>query len=255
MCLAYLEKQFSLKGRRGIVTGASSGLGLAMAKALHSAGAEVLALSRSGNVKDGSESLPPSVQQISVDVSDPEALSACIQKLSESGGLDFLINNAGITEKVPACDMNLSDFSRIQKVNVEAVYHLCQLCYPHLEASPFGGRIVNVASMAAHLGFTDVSAYCASKAAVLGITRSLSVEWAKDGILVNSVSPGWFPSEMNKQVMDPARNEKILARMSLARYGEPEELASMVHFLCSPASSYITGQDFAVDGGALALGY
>jgi 2-dehydro-3-deoxy-D-gluconate 5-dehydrogenase len=97
--------------------------------------------------------------------------------------------------------------------------------------------------------------YNSSKSAVLGITRGLAVEWRNEHILVNSVSPGWFPSEMTQQVMDEDRKAKILNRMPLHRFGKPEELASMVCFLASPAASYITGQDFSVDGGALAYGY
>jgi NAD(P)-dependent dehydrogenase (short-subunit alcohol dehydrogenase family) len=109
--------------------------------------------------------------------------------------------------------------------------------------------------MASYLGFSEVVPYCASKSAVIGITRGLAVEWASQNVLVNSVSPGWFPSLMNQQVMDVERQKKILSRMPLHRYGRPEELAAMICFLASPAASYITGQDFSVDGGALAFGY
>jgi NAD(P)-dependent dehydrogenase (short-subunit alcohol dehydrogenase family) len=109
--------------------------------------------------------------------------------------------------------------------------------------------------MAAHLGFSEVVPYCTSKAAVLGLMRGLAVEWAGDGILVNAVAPGWFPSEMTRGVMDPDRRKKILARMPLHRFGEPDELAAAVLFLLSPAASYITGHELAVDGGALAFGY
>ena len=109
--------------------------------------------------------------------------------------------------------------------------------------------------MASYLGFSEVVPYSSSKAAVLGITRGLAVEWSADNILVNSVSPGWFPSEMSQQVMDDDRKSKILNRMPLHRFGRPEELAAMICFLASPAATYITGQDFSVDGGALAFGY
>ena len=109
--------------------------------------------------------------------------------------------------------------------------------------------------MASHLGFSKVLPYTASKSAVLGLTRGLAVEWAHENILVNSVSPGWFPSELNKDVIDAEREQKILGRMPLHRYGRPEELSPVICFLASPAATYITGQDFSVDGGALAFGF
>lgn len=109
--------------------------------------------------------------------------------------------------------------------------------------------------MAAHLGFSEVVPYAASKAAVLGLMRGLAVEWAADGILVNSVAPGWFPTAMTAKVMDAKRKAKILARMPLHRFGKPDELTAVAVFLLSPAASDVTGHDPAVDGGALAFGY
>ena len=109
--------------------------------------------------------------------------------------------------------------------------------------------------MAAYLGFSEILPYTSSKSALLGLTRGLAVEWAKENILVNSVSPGWFPSELNKVVMDEERERRILNRMPLHRFGRPEELSPIICFLASQASTYITGQDFSVDGGALAYGY
>ncbi len=247
--------RFSLVGKRGIVTGGSSGLGLAISRLLARAGAEVHVLSRSGRVKTGGAGPDPAgIVHHAVDVTDTSAATAAVASIG-GPGLDFLVNNAGITTKKPATDFTVEEFRTIQTVNVDGVFALCQAAFPFLTMAPDAGRIVTISSMAAHLGFDGVVPYCASKAAVTGLTRGLAVEWAGRNILVNSVAPGWFPSEMNRQVMDPERQRKILARMPLHRYGEPDELANAVLFLLSPAARYITGIDLPVDGGALAFGY
>ena len=246
---------FSLEGKRGIVTGGSSGLGLAISRLLARAGAEVIVLSRSGRVKTADAGPDPvGLSHRAVDLADHVAATAAVCEIGALG-LDFLVNNAGITSKKPATDFTADEFRAIQTINVDGVFALCQAAFPFLTQAPDAGRIVTISSMAAHLGFDGVVPYCASKAAVLGLTKALAVEWAGRNVLVNSVAPGWFPSEMNRQVMDVERQKKILARMPLHRYGEPEELANAVLFLVSPAARYITGIDFAVDGGALAFGY
>ncbi len=247
--------RFSLEGSRGIVTGGSSGLGLAISRLLARAGAEVFVFSRSGCVKtEGAGPDPVGIHHVTVDVADAKAVATEVAEIGASG-LDFLVNNAGITVKKPATDFSAEEFRHIQQVNVDSVFSLCQLAFPYLSEAKSVGRIVNISSMAAHLGFSDVVPYCASKSAVVGLTRGLAVEWAGRNVHVNAVAPGWFPSEMNRQVMDTERQKKILGRMPVHRFGAPEELANMILFLVSPAASYITGADFAVDGGALAFGY
>lgn len=256
---SFLRNLFGLQGRRCVVTGASSGLGLAMVKVLAQAGAEVLALSRSGKIKvEDHDQLPDEVEQrihhIACDISHAPSVKNFIERHGPLG-IDILINNAGITEKMTAENVDDETFRRIHQLNVDSLFRMTRLCYPYLNTSKSIGRVINISSMAAHLGFSEVVPYCSTKAAVTGLTRGLAVEWANKNILVNSVAPGWFPSEMNKQVMDEERQKKILSRMPMHRYVKPSELAHMVLFLSSAASTYITGQDFAVDGGALAFGY
>ncbi len=246
---------FDLTGRYGIVTGTSSGIGLAIASVLAEAGAVIYGISRSGTVKDASISTHPNLQHIKGDVCDLVQMKALIDKIGNDTGIDFLINNAGITVKRRAEEITEDEFDKVMEVNVKSLFHLCCYCYPYLRKSSFTGRIINISSMAAHLGFSEVVPYCTSKAAVLGLTRGLSVEWASNNITVNSIAPGWFPSEMNKQVMTPERKDKILARMPLHRFGETKDIGALALYLLSDTAIYVTGQDFAIDGGALSFGF
>lgn len=246
---------FELTGRTGIVTGASSGIGYAVSNILAQAGADVYAISRSGTPKDSTAYIHPNVTHMRGDICNYPEMQKIVAKIGGENGLDFLVNNAGVTIKKRVEAMTDEDFEYVHKVNVFALFKLCVLCYPYLKNSPAVGRIVNISSMAAHLGFSQVVPYCSSKGAVLGLTRGLAVEWANDNITVNSIAPGWFPSEMTKSVMDEERKARILARMPVHKFGDVKDLGAMAQFLLSESAAYITGQDFAVDGGALAYGF
>lgn len=251
-----LEELYSLKGLRIIVTGASGGLGLNQALMLAQCGATVFALSRTGHAKeDLPAELPDSLHFGVLDVRHEQDIAACMKQIGDEDGIDVLVNNAGITIKKRAEELTTEEWETVHQVNVTGVFNCCRYAFPYLKASRHIGRIINIASMASSLGFSQVVPYSSSKAAVLGITRGLAVEWSADNILVNAVSPGWFPSEMSRQVMDEDRKKRILNRMPLHRFGSPDELSPIICFLSSPAASYITGQEFAVDGGALAYGF
>ena len=221
-----------LKGKAGIVTGGSSGIGFQIANVLAEAGATVYVISRTGKPKEGVGESAPGVVH-----------------------LDFLVNNAGVSFKCRAEDFPMEQFDNIMNVNVKYLFEMSVVCYPYLKKSADKGRIINITSMSAHLGFSEVVPYCTSKGAVLAMTRALAVEWAQDNITVNSIAPGWFRSKMNEQVVDAAREQRILNRMPLHAYGDTRDLGKMAEFLVGDGASYITGQDFAVDGGALAFGY
>lgn len=243
-----------LNNRLGIVTGASSGIGFTVTNMLADAGATVYAISRSGKPKL-EEAFRENVISIQGDVTDYQAMESIVKDIGEDQGIDFLVNNAGITIRKRAEEFTDQDFDRIHKVNVYSVFKLSCLCYPYLKQSRSIGRIINIASMAAHLGFSEVVPYCSSKSAVLGITRGLAVEWRNDNILVNSISPGWFPSELTKAVLDDDRRKKILGKIPAGQFGDPQAIGSIIGFLLSDEAKYITGQDHVVDGGALSFGF
>lgn len=245
---------FSLKGMVGIVTGGSSGIGLSICKRLANSGAKVYALSRRGIAQDGSTPIENLIHK-KIDITDDKALESVISKIaSECNNIDFLINNAGMSIKKRAEELSLEEFNSVMNLNVNAMFNASKLCYRYLKNSKFKGRIINISSMAAHLGFQLVVPYCASKAAVLGLTRGLALDWAQENICVNSIAPGWFPSELGQKVLDPERKQRILNRIPLGYFGDTDDLAAMCQFLLSSNAKYITGIDYAVDGGALAYG-
>jgi NAD(P)-dependent dehydrogenase (short-subunit alcohol dehydrogenase family) len=247
---------FSLEGLRVIVTGASGGLGLNMSAMLAECGATVFGLSRSGRCKNPIVSeLSKSLVFDKLDITDYRAISDKMKEIGDNGGIDVLVNNAGVNLRRRAEKIGMDEWKEVFDVNLDGLYQCCIHAFPYLQKSRHIGRIINITSMASHLGFSEILPYTSSKSAVLGLTRGLAVEWAKRNILVNSVSPGWFPSELNKEVIDLERREKILGRMPLHRFGNPEELSPMICFLSSRASTYITGQDFCVDGGAMSYGF
>ena len=246
-----------LKGKAGIVTGGSSGIGFQIANVLAEAGATVYVISRTGRPKEGVGESASGVVHLKGDVGDVEAMKAMVAELAakHNGCIDFLVNNAGVSYKCRAENFPMEQFDNIMNVNVKYLFEMSVVCYPYLKKSADKGRIINITSMSAHLGFSEVVPYCTSKGAVLAMTRALAVEWAGDNITVNSIAPGWFRSKMNEQVVDAAREQKILNRMPLHAYGDTRDLGKMAEFLVGDGASYITGQDFAVDGGALAYGY
>ena len=247
----------TLTGYAGIVTGGSSGIGLDIANVLAGEGATVYIISRTGHVKEGYPESVSGTVHMKGDIADKGAMKRLAEELSEchGGHLDFLVNNAGATCKKLAQDVTGEEFDRVLNTNVKCAFIMSQILYPYLKKSPYKGRIINISSMSAHLGFTLVVPYCTSKAAVLGLTRGLAIEWANDNICVNSIAPGWFHSKMLDAVADEKRMNQILSRIPVHKLGDTKDLGAMAAFLIGPNGSYITGQDFALDGGALAYGY
>ena len=234
---------FRLDGKVALVTGASTGLGAAMAIGLAEAGAQVAVASRSG--ASGQQAL-----SITADVARAEERESLIETtIRHFGRLDILVNNAGITIRHDADAYPLEDWEQVQQTNSTAVFHLCQLAGRHMLARG-SGKIINVASLLSFSGGIRAIGYAASKGAVAQMTKAFANEWASRGVNVNAIAPGFFDTRMNAALMeDPARMEQLLARIPAGRFGSPEEMKGAVVFLASDASKYVHGHLLVVDGG------
>jgi hypothetical protein len=243
---------FRLDGQVAVVTGASAGLGARFARVLHAVGATVVVSARRADRLAALCGELPGAIAIAADMAsaaDRERLVA--ETLDRVGRIDVLVNNAGISHTVGIENETLDQFEQVLAVNTTAVWHLCKLVVPHM-VERRSGSIVNVASMLGHVGSAPIKQanYCASKGAVVNMTRELALQLGRKGIRVNALCPGYFPSEMTAPMLGDEGSERYLATYAaMPRMGEEHELDGALLLLASPAGTYITGTSLLVDGG------
>ncbi|MDP7734749.1 SDR family oxidoreductase [Mycobacterium paragordonae] len=245
---------FDLRGKKALVTGASSGIGRKVALAYAEAGAEIALAARS---LDGLEALAGEIAAaggkavpIGCDVTRQDQVSAMVDRMTaELGGIDIAVCNAGIVSVTPMLDMSVQEFERIQSTNVTGVFLTAQAAARAMVAQGRGGSIITTASMSGHIINIpqQVGHYCTSKAAVIHLTKAMAVEFAPHNIRVNSISPGYIMTELVEPLAEYHRLWE--PKIPMGRIGRPEELNGLYLYLASAASSYMTGSDLVIDGG------
>jgi len=244
---------FDLSGKVAIVTGGGSGIGRQMAQGLAEAGAELVLCARKvERCEEAAAQMPTRALAVHCDVTDPESVEAMVARtVDELGRVDILVNNAGTVWGAAPEDIPLKGWQKVVDVNLTGVFLCAQAAGRRIIERGEGGRIVNVASVAGLHGapaeVVNALPYHATKGGVISLTRDLAWKWARYGINVNAIAPGWFPSDMANFVIDS--NPELARRIPLGRFGGPEDLKGVVVFLASRASDYVTGHTLVVDGG------
>jgi len=247
----------SLDGKVAIVTGASRGLGRAMALALARAGANVVAAART---REAIEEVASEIRglgrrslAIPTDVSDYGAVERMVnQAIEEFSRIDVLVNNSGTVIVKPLLETTEEEWRKVMDVNLTSMFFCAKLAGSHMVAQS-KGKVINVASMLGFVGSRNIVSYCVSKGAVIQLTRALAAEWARYNVNVNAIAPGWFETEMSLPARkDEKTAEAMLRRIPLRRFGRPNELDHLVVYLASDASDFMTGQTIVIDGGQLA---
>lgn len=242
---------YDLTGKVALITGASKGLGKAMAQALSQAGASIALVSRDqsklSEVKDG---ISGASEIFVADVRQESQVQQLEKEVTaRMGKVHILVNNAGINIRKNLVDFTFEEWQSVMDTNLTSVFLMCRAFVPHMKGDGYG-RILNMTSIMSHVSLPQRTAYSASKTALLGLIRALALELAPDGITVNGISPGPFATEMNLPVMNnPEANAQFLTSIPMGKWGKVEDIGSLALFLCSDAASFITGTDIIIDGG------
>lgn len=246
----FMDGATTFAGRRAVVTGAGSGIGLEIVHGLLARGAEVIAFDLS------TASVPDGVTRRDVDISDETQIVEALSSVAELGPIDTLFNNAGIGSTKNVIDCDVEEWDRVFNVNVRGTYLMCKHVLPGM-LERGSGVIVNTASAAGLIGLPDRAAYCASKGAVIALTKQIAVQWAAHGIRCNSVCPGTVDSPWVGRLLDEAedpeeRRRQLVGRQPMRRLGQPAEIAAAAIYLASDAAAFVTGTDLIIDGGITA---
>ncbi len=251
-------KLFDLSGRRALITGASRGIGLALATALGEAGAQLILNARSTLELDAAaDSLRARGLKVATrvfDVTDAAAVNAAIQALEDAGScIDILVNNAGIQRRGPLDQFNDADWHELMNVNLNSVYYVSKAVAPFM-IKRGRGKIINIASVQSELARPGIAPYTASKGAIRNLTRGMCADWARHGLNINAIAPGYFDTPLNKALInDPAFDEWLRKRTPAGRWGKLEDLHGAAVFLASDAASFVNGQTLYVDGGIVSV--
>lgn len=243
-----------LAGKTAVITGASKGLGKAMAIALGKAGARLALVSRNADQlqacakelrNSGAES-----EVFPADVTDEAQVSRLEKSISgRFGKIQILINNAGMNLRKPLTDFTLAEWRQVVDTNLTSVFLMCRAFVPQMKGQGYG-RIINLTSIMSHVAIGGRTAYCSSKAGLLGFTRALALELVSEKITVNGISPGPFATELNRPILDnPELNQQFISKIPIGRWGEAHEVGELAVFLCSEDAGFITGTDVLIDGG------
>ena len=243
-----------LKDKVALITGASKGLGKAMALALGGAGARLVLASRNldqlNAVAQEARALGTDAEVLQADVTDETQVSHLANAVTgKFGKIQILINNAGINIRKPVTDFTLPEWRQVMDTNLTSVFLMCRAFVPHMKGQGYG-RILNLTSIMSHVAIAGRTAYCASKTGLLGFTKALALELVSEKITVNGISPGPFATELNKPILEnPELNQQFIAKIPVGRWGQVEEVGQLALFLCSEEAGFITGTDILIDGG------